>query len=430
VKWVALLFVLVAVPLVASRAKGDANLRGWIATLMAFSVFDPIHVNLISEEAYRGDSRGIEITSVDVLMVILWRALPADRDDLRPKWAALWLPRLLYMAAVLASFSATPDVLKSMYGLWKLARMYVFFCVLCGALREPAILTATLRGLGAGVLWQGGLALYQKYALHAVRVMAAQSHPNSLAMIVNFIAPIALAITLAGLGKRSTGLVVGVAAMCDVFSLCRGGMMMFVLASTFTVAASIARKPTPRKFKLVAIGVLGGAIAVAKAASTIIDRFLHAPKESEQARVLFNLAAKAMANDHTFGVGINMYSWTLGHDGYAARFAIDPGDRTGIAHHIYWLTAAETGYVGVTTYILLLAAVILTAARSMRLKDGRGDIAVGLVAGFAVTYIQGTAEWIARQTNQSYVFWILAAVAVALRTMPPIVPVFRSGAPR
>ena len=60
-----------------------------------------------------------------------------------------------------------------------------------------------------------------------------------------------------------------------------------------------------------------------------------------------------------------------------------------------------------------------------------GDIAVGLVAGFAVTYIQGTAEWIARQTNQSYVFWMLAAVAVALRTMPfSIQPVFRSGAPR
>jgi O-antigen ligase len=175
-----------------------------------------------------------------------------------------------------------------------------------------------------------------------------------------------------------------------------------------------------RKFALVGLGALGAFAGIAKGWDTIVNRFLHAPKESEEARVLFNKAAAMMAGDHPFGVGINMYSYSLQHGGYAARLAIDPGDRSGIAHHIYWLTAAETGYFGVSTFVLLLASVLFNALRSTRKPDGRGDIAVGIVAGLIVTYMQGTAEWIARQTNMSYLFWLFAAITVALRGLPPL----------
>jgi O-antigen ligase len=208
--------------------------------------------------------------------------------------------------------------------------------------------------------------------------------------------------------------------MCDVFSLSRGGMLMFLMASGFSVGASIVRKPTGRKIGLVAAGALVGLGGVIKAWDTIVNRFLHAPKESEEARVLFNKAAALMASDHPFGVGINMYSHVLEHGGYAARLNIDPGDRNGIAHHIYWLTTAETGYVGAATFVLLLAVVLGNAARSMGKPDGRGDLAVGLVAGLTVTYTQGTAEWIGRQTNMSYLFWLFAAIGVALRHLPPL----------
>jgi hypothetical protein len=36
------------------------------------------------------------------------------------------------------------------------------------------------------------------------------------------------------------------------------------------------------------------------------------------------------------------------------------------------------------------------------------------LAGLTVTYLQGTAEWIARQTTMSYCFWLFAAIACAL----------------
>ena len=50
---------------------------------------------------------------------------------------------------------------------------------------------------------------------------------------------------------------------------------------------------------------------------------------------------------------------------YQARHIcrIEPGDRNGIAHHIYWLTAAELGYGGVAAYVLLLVVVWGSALR-------------------------------------------------------------------
>lgn len=162
--------------------------------------------------------------------------------------------------------------------------------------------------------------------------------------------------------------------------------------------------------------MVGAAIVLAKSIDTIIERFTKAPKESEEARVLFNKAARAMADDHTFGVGINMYSWVLDHGGYADRLHIEPGDRNGIAHHVYWLTCAELGYVGAAAYILLLATVWVSALRLVFKRGLTGEVATGLLLGLSTMYLQGTAEWIARQTPQSYCFWMFAAILSALRT--------------
>jgi hypothetical protein len=210
--------------------------------------------------------------------------------------------------------------------------------------------------------------------------------------------------------------VFAIAGACDVFTLSRGGMMMFAFAAVAVAAASLARGVTPRKTRILTwIGAVGLA-GVAWSLPTIIQRFTSAPKESELARKLFNLAARAMADEHPFGIGMNMYSYVLSHAGYADRFAIDPGDRDGIAHHIYWLTAAETGYVGLCAYLLLLGAVYVSALRAAWRRDVTGEIAVGVVVGLTVTYLQGTAEWIARQTTMAYCFWLLAALVSAFLT--------------
>jgi hypothetical protein len=420
VKWLALLFALGAgVPWLAGKAAESAKVRRWIAGLIAFELFNPEHINLISEETYRGDSRGIEITTVDLLVLALHVA-QRRRGITAPSGRRFLIPRILYFLAYLASLSASPNIQRSLYSVWKLTRMYFAFSVLATAFLELELVQASLQGLAVGVVSQGLLALQQKYLHHAVRVTGSQSHPNSLAMLVNFIAPVAFSLLLSGAGTRITLAVFALAGACDVFSLSRGGMMMFALGSVLVAIASLTRGVTARKTKILAALGAGGVVAIAWSAKTIIQRFTNAPKESELARKLFNLAAHAMADDHPFGIGVNMYSYVLSHAGYADRFHIDPGDRDGIAHHIYWLTAAETGYVGLATYLILLVTVYVAGVRAALGKGLRAEIAVGIVVGLTTTYMQGTAEWIGRQTTMAYCFWMFAAMISAFRVREAI----------
>jgi hypothetical protein len=413
-KWLALaLSLLVVVPLAAHQATASTRFRQFMVGLLAFDVFNPEHVNFLSDESYRGDSRGFEVTTVDLLIAALF--LAQRRRGVTGGRPRFLVQRILWPVAMLLSLTASPDVLRSLYGVWKLARMLCMFSVLAVAFLELDLVQSALMGMAVGVASQGLLALQQKYLHHMVRSFGSQSHPNSLAMLVNLIMPVAFSLIMAGKARWIAVVVVVFAAMCDIFSLSRGGMLMFGLGLTMVIVGSFLRGVTTRKIRIVVGVLVGAALVLAKSAATIIQRFTEAPKESEQARVLFNAAARAMANDHTFGVGINMYSFVLDHGGYADMFNVDPGDRNGIAHHIYWLTAAETGYVGLAAYIFLLAAVLLSAVRAAVRPGLTGEIALGIVAGLTVTYVQGTAEWIARQTTMSYCFWMFAAMVSAFR---------------
>jgi O-antigen ligase len=413
-KWLALaLALLVVVPLAARQAAAAPRFRQFLVGLLAFDLFNPAHVNFLSDESYRGDSRGLEITTVDLLMVALFVA--QRRRGVQGGRPRFLIVRILSMVSLLLSLTGSPDVMRSLFGVWKLARMFCMFSVLATAFLELELVQSALMGLALGVASQGLLALQQKYLHHMVRSFGSQSHPNSLAMLVNLIMPVAFSLIMAGKARWIAVVVVVFAAMCDLFSLSRGGMLMFGLALTLVTIGSFLRGITTRKTRIVAGVLLGSVLVLAKSAATIIQRFTEAPKESEQARVLFNAAARAMANDHVFGVGINMYSFVLDHGGYADMFDVDPGDRNGIAHHIYWLTAAETGYVGLVTYLGLLAAVLLAAIREAVRPGLTGDIALGIAAGLTVTYVQGTEEWIARQTTMSYCFWMFAAMISAFQ---------------
>ncbi len=412
-KWVAFFgAVLVGVPALREAMKRWPQLRAWAITVACFDLFNPMHINLISQESYRGDSRGIEVTTVDLILLAV--RFSASRPKTAPATRHLFV-RSLFFSTVLLSFWDTPDTLKSAFSLWKLLRMFFVFDTLATVFVDLVLVRAAMTGVGVAVLAQGALVFWQKYALHAIRTQGSLPHPNSLAMITNMVAPVAFSLWLSGRGRAYTPLVVACTAMATITSLSRGGMAMFVLAATVGCVLAFARKADARKLKIV-LGLGVAALAVlAKSLDTIIERFTTAPKESELARVLFNKAAKMMADEHPFGVGINMYSYVLDHGGYAARLNIEPGDRNGIAHHIYWLTAAELGYVGAVAYVLVVASVLLSSARLASRGGLHGDLGVGLTLGLSTMVLQGTAEWIARQTPMSYLFWVYAAMASGLR---------------
>ena len=411
-KWAILVLALAAAAPLGLLLRGRRQAL-WVVAAMAgllpFVGLDHLDINVLSFETYRGDARGLEITVVDLLAIAAFVALPTRES------APYRVARLLYLGAVLLSFKDAPNPLFSFFSVWKLVRMYVFFAAMVRVATRPHLAAGLLSGMGAGVVYNLLVALSDRYLHGMMRPMGAFSHPNSLGMAANLVLPIALAIVLAA-PRAPLAIAAAVAApLCVVLTLSRGALMLTVVEIVVVLGVSMLRKPTRRKtIVAIAIAVAGLAVVV-KSADTLVERFTQAPPQSEQSRVLFNQAARAMLSDHPFGVGINQFSYVLANRGYAEALEIPEIDQDGITHHIYWLTAAETGWLGVTTYVVMLALPLIAALRLVRAKGLRGDLALGIWVALATMYLHGTAEWIARQTAMSYMFWAVAAVGVGLQ---------------
>lgn len=414
-KWAVFVVALCGVVPLGLWLRGRVQWQRRLWLLIGFLPYfglDPLKINLISYETYRGDSRGLEVTVVDLLVWALALALPAVRVK-SPYRAA----RYLYFAAVLVSVLEARWPEFSVFSVWKLLRMYILLAVLVrAAAKDPEVPAAVLRGMTFGTLYEFFLVVHQRYILHFHQARGNLPHQNTLGMAVNLVLPMCLALVLAGRGGRLPAIALGAGAISIVLTLSRGAMTMFGLGMIMVFGVSVLRRFRARKLVMALCGLLLATVVLARAWDTIVDRFLHAPKESAESRKYFEAAAKLMLSEHPLGVGINQYSRVLDEGGYGTRVGITGYDTSGIVHNIYWLTAAEVGYLGLGAFLALLLHALAVAARgALRARDDiRGDVMLGLGVGLLLLCLQGLLEWAHRQTALSYLFWLVLGVLAAL----------------
>lgn len=409
-KWIVFFAALALTPVLGRWLRMRPKTQPYVWSAIAFLPFfglDAMKINVVSYELYRGDSRGIEITIVDLLVLALSLALPPPRHPLPYRGAVL-----AYAAITsLSTFWAVAPLFAT-FSVWKLMRMILLLRVVSRGCEDVRVAPALLRGMACGIVYELGVALQQRYILHHHQVSASFAHQNTFGMAVNLVVPTMIALVLAKSGGRLALLTIGAGALSIVLTLSRGALMMFGLGALLVFLGSTWRRPTAAKLRTGAIGAAAGAALLAYSWKTIVDRFLHAPKESAEGREQFELAASLMLRDRPLGVGMNGYSLALGDAGYGARAGIYGYDATGIVHNIYWLTAAEIGYLGFVAFVAILAGpplVALSGAVRAR-NDIRGDVLLGLAVGLLLMYFQGTLEWAFRQTTLSYMFWIIAGI--------------------
>jgi O-antigen ligase len=223
---------------------------------------------------------------------------------------------------------------------------------------------------------------------------------------------VALAVALA----RKRGWLAPSAAVASaaivILTLSRGAMTLFVVGSGLTYLFSAAKSLTPRKLLVAFVGVLAVGALLIKAGHTITERFEGAPEQSAESRRGYEKAAGLILEDYPIGIGLNQFSLVLSAGGYADRTNLAHDDRSAIVHNIYWLTAAETGYLGLAAFVgLLLTTLWLAFWHGLRARgDVRGDVLLGLGAGLVALYLQGFLEWGLRTTQLSYLFWGAAAI--------------------
>ncbi len=413
-KWVVILFACAMVYPLALVAKREPRLQLLLITLVGVLPFvgiDQLNFSLHAVEAYRGTAHGYEVATLDLITVALYFALP-PRKWPSPYRAARWV----YFAIACLSILAAPMPLYASFAVWKLLRVYLVLNVVSRACEDPKKARWLVYGFAIGIFYSFAIALNERYIQGAFQVKADFPHQNSLGMAVNLVFPIAVALLLAGQGGWTAAAMVGCSGLLIVFSLSRGSLGMFVFAMGVTFVGSLLRQITKRKVWVTLGFALAGVLVVAKSYDSIVERFETAPAASEAARVRFVKAAKAMHSDYPLGIGINQYSFVLSHKGYADRFGMPPIDRDGLCHQIYFLTLAELGWAGLLAYAWLIAVPWFWALRGAMLGKGdiRGDVLLGCFAGLSAMYLQGMLEWIARQIQMQYLFFMAAGLIATL----------------
>lgn len=438
---------LVGVPLVTGVLFLQPRWHRWMLALMVFStchIKKPFYQEVFFTE-YRGVDRGFGVTIPDLFFFGFFFYLVLGGAKRRLIWwptnTTLWL--LLILISII-SLAGSQVPYYGLFTIHKFIRGLIFYWVMVNVVKEKEDVQTVLSALTAAVIFQTGVVLFDKYVTKAVvnRSVGSFPHPNSLAMYIDLIIPILLSLFLSGTLTKGQNqwaiLAVGGGIICVLFTKSRAALVIMLGALGLVTAISILIKPTARKFGVVAVGFVMMSILGALAAPTIIRRFESAPEESEMTRVFFNEAAHAMANEHTFGVGINAYSWMLANTAYYWYVYpdkkddenIDPDEfreskqgasRLGTAHHIYYLMAAETGWIGMGVFILFI---LRFYGRNLRLffkarDDYYKAILLGLLVGFATLHIQGLLEWIFRQTQVFYLFAVLSGLMVALGNLLP-----------
>jgi hypothetical protein len=390
-------------------------------------------LNLVSRELYRGPDRGFEITGVDLVCWALMIAIVVSFPR-RIEWLprnSVWLLVFFVYACLLATVAQEP--LFTAFSLWKCLRIYCLYWCTVNCLRLGIHRRYVWLGFAAAAALLTVLAIEQKYLLGIYRVYGTFDHSNTVPLYANLILPVLLIWALCDRELRLSRAVLSIV-------LCLG--LLFTIVCTFSragIALAVAcvigalawanLRSTTRRTRL-ASGVLlllliAGGI---RATEPILERIRTAPEASAGARDEFNYAAELMLRDQPYGIGLNNFSYVLTNQPqYREHFEFMKNEeQAGVCHHIYWLTAAETGYLGLSLYLVVMIRFLWSALRgSLRRRTVENTLLFGVFLGFCALHASGFYEWVFRQTPVMQLFTISAAMAVAwskekprLRTKP------------
>lgn len=368
------LAVVLGIPFIAAGTAFSKNLKylALIGMMTSFLFNAQFSINLMSMEHYRGPVRGFEITFADIIALGLILGML-----LRTGSKIVWKPRFAFL--LLGFFvMAVVNVYRSEYqiygwfAVWQLFRMALMYWCITNFLATEEYSLTSIRVVMAGytltALILGLVAVKQKYLDGIYRISAFFDHSNTVPSFALFFLCVLLVWLVSDVGLKKLYFLVALGSVLGVTLaiLATGSRTGILTAAGSIVAALVISNFRKKNVRITATTIflafcmLAGGLMVI---DTVIDRFLNAPKESEEARNEFEIAAIMMADDHQLGVGLNQYSQVLTvTEKYREHITVMKYEaQAGVAHHIYLLTAAEMGYWGMYYFILIIVLFIFSS---------------------------------------------------------------------
>ncbi|MCD4795894.1 MAG: O-antigen ligase family protein [Candidatus Cloacimonetes bacterium] len=426
------LTLVIGVPFGTKMAKKNPKVEDIVFFFMMFFTVVTITINFVSREHFRGTSRGFEIGLVDIAMLIILQLIK-DRKHHFPTVKlppGLWLYIVFFFFCWISIVNSAPGyVVNSYFEIWKMIRMYIYFWVVYNYINSWEKFDKIMKFIAIIIIYITFTVLKQKYMEGRFQCPGPFPHQNSLVMYLIVFNSLVFSYLLNRKGVKLWFwlTVYGMGAICIISTLSRAGMVFFVLASITVWFFSFIAGFSAKKIGITFILVVCATIGILQAMDSIIERFETAPEESGLTRIALARAAVAMANDKTFGIGLNNFGvkinppYSYGADVYAFIHndrtpPPDYEEKNGLVETAYLSIAAETGWHNLGVYLLfLLTFFFMNFKNYIKLKKSEYRFfATGLIGGLFAIYLESTLEWVLRQTNNFYQLMFVFALIGAM----------------
>jgi hypothetical protein len=432
-------FMAVGVACVSQRAR-DAAFFGMVSATVITQKLD---INFLGQFWYRGTTRGVEVSFVDVLAVaVLVSSFLVPRpNQTRGYWPASFGLMLLFFLYVCFSVAISEPRL---YGVWELSKMvrgFIFFLAAALFVRSERELTILALALGCAVCFEGALCIKQRFLDGVHRVTGSLEHANSFSMYLCLVSPFfvaAVTSTLRWYVRVVSVVAIGFSSIAILLTISRAGIPIYAFVMLGATALCVTWRITPKKIVVTTIVLLAIAGMLQRSWDTLKDRFVEATFEEEyldtriEGRGFYLRLAHAIMQDRFFGVGLNNWSYWVSKT-YGPRvgtpyedyddLTYEPSDQrvansnyAAPAHNLLALTVGELGVPGLVLFALLWMRWFHMGFRFLwkRTPAAVHRIGVGLFFGLCGVFLQSVTEWTFRQTHVFLTFNILVGVLASL----------------
>jgi hypothetical protein len=401
-------------------------------------------VNFFSHAWYRGTTRGFEISLMDILAVSLLAAsllVPRYRG---PRWH--WPVGLAFLGAyfLYGCFSVLISEPK-VYGVFELSKIVrgiVIFLAAASFVRTKRELRLLVLGLVGAACLQGFLGLRQRWG-GMPRVAGSLDDANSLSMYLCLIGPVLAAAATADFPRwvrRASFMGLAVAAATVMLTVSRAGIPIFGFVVLGTAAWCVSWQVTFKRLVCGCAIVAGAALLLSASWKPLMARYGESNLTQEyfdadtrnEGRGVYLRWARMIVADHSFGVGLNNWSYWVSKT-YGARQGFIYGDYDRIhslqerlanpdinfaapAHSLGALTLGELGVPGLCVFALVWLRWFQTGARFLRrrVSDPMHRLGVGIFFGTCGIFMQSLTEWVYRQTPIFITFHLLIGTLAGL----------------
>ena len=362
-------------------------------------VIGTFHLDMaaISWAEWPGFVKGMEFSVIDALALALWLTLPKSTRSLPFR-----VPMILYFVAVLLSVaeSETPEVV--FFYCWQLARMFLIYLVVTRGCADPRVAPAILKGIAAGIIMEAGIVFWQRFGLGMLQTPGNLVHQNMVGMMSLFAVFPFFALLLSGRGGKLPLLVTVAASTAQVLTVSRGTIAIAGLGYSILFIISALQQWTFRKAQILAAGLAVAVVLTPLIMSSMERRGDVDIEDSDASRTMLTDEAIKIIADHPFGVGADQYVVVAREKRYR-----EPTLEWGVmVHNVYLLVGAETGYFGLSAFVILLLSPLIVAFRYgwRNRGDPGGDLLLGVGTALLAVYIHNFFEFIFLNQVPQYMF--------------------------